>query len=486
MREKARLLAVVLAFGVAKGIQLKTQHSWEEAVSKELGEEAQSRQEEFSLARACADPEMSGKIGELCGEYHSLTTMGTAAVWTGGGAVLLLVLIASLGYASRFSRRALLAFKPGLLLAIGGLVALIPLNAALIIFAIYFGESSLIGRVHIGVLFGIGLGALVGTLAMIKGTLGIVKRAHTTVVGKRLDESANPDLLRFVNELAMRLQAAPPQHIIIGLNPNFFVTEADVRCLDGEFNGRTLFLSLPLCRILSLQELEAVIGHELGHYVGLDTQFSRKFYPIYRGASESLAGVAANIGEGSSGVALLPALYILSFLLESFAVAENRNSRERELAADQVAARAVDARTFATALVKIHAFIPCWEGVSGKMRKTLETGKQFVNVSSLFAAVARDVAQPEFLEGLAEHKLPHPTDSHPPLGVRLRSLQVSLADLSDDALQVSPDAPAVNLLSDFESSEEQLTDIENALLVQSGQVKLPESNSEVQAAGSSV
>jgi len=483
------LLALVLAiplvtFGVAKGIQIKSEHDWEEALHKELGEQAQSRQAELSLNRVCADPEMAGKIGELCGEYGGLGTMQMAAAWTGGGGLLLLIVIALLGYASRFSRWVLLAFKPGLLLAVGGLVLLIPLNVALAIFAIYFGESSLIGRVHIGVILGIGLGALVGTLAMIRGTLGVVRRAHTTVVGRRLDESANPNLLHFVNELAVRLGAAPPQHIVVGLNPNFFVTEADVQCLDGQFRDRTLFLSLPLCRILSVRELEAVFGHELGHYIGLDTQFSRRFYPIYRGASESLAAVAANIGEGSRGIALLPAVSILSFFLESFAVAENRISRERELAADQVAARAVDAHTFAVALVKIHALMPYWEAVLGQMRKTLENGKQLVNVSSLFAAITNEVAEPQVLQGLADHKLSHPTDSHPALGVRLQYLQVSLAEVSEDALHVSPEAPAVSLLSDFELSEEQLTDIEHSLLIQSGQVKLPEPRSEEQAGDS--
>jgi hypothetical protein len=246
VKEKARLLALVLAiplvaFGVAKGIQIKSEHAWEEALRKELGEQAQSRRAELSLGRVCAEPEMAAKIGELCGEYGELHTMEMAATWTGAGALLLLTVIALLGYTSRFSRWVLLAFKPGLLLAVGGLVLLIPLNAALAIFAIYLGESSLIGRVHIGVIFGIGLGALLGTLAMIRGTLGVVRKAHTTVLGRRLDESANPNLLQFVNELAKRLGAARPQHIVIGLNPNFFVTEADVHCLDGSSRAGPFF-----------------------------------------------------------------------------------------------------------------------------------------------------------------------------------------------------------------------------------------------------
>ena len=63
-------------------------------------------------------------------------------------------------------------------------------------------------------------------------------------------------------------------------------------CLDGKLKGRTMFLSLSLCRILSLDEMKAVLGHELAHYKGLDTRFSRRFYPIYRGATQGLVSVS--------------------------------------------------------------------------------------------------------------------------------------------------------------------------------------------------
>jgi Zn-dependent protease with chaperone function len=121
------------------------------------------------------------------------------------------------------------------------------------------------------------------------------------------------------------------------LDPNFFVAEGEVICLSGRLNGRTLYCSLPLCRILSEEEFTSVIGHELGHFKGQDTKFSERFYPIYRGTASSLAALQAAGREGSGSVALLPAIAVLSYFLESLSVAESRLSRDRELAADQTA-----------------------------------------------------------------------------------------------------------------------------------------------------
>src|SRR5207253_136023 len=97
-----------------------------------------------------------------------------------------------------------------------------------------------------------------------------------------------PRLWSFVADAAQSAGVAPPEHLVLGLEPNFYVTEAHVQCLDGELHGRTMYLSIPLARIFSQQELRAVLGHELGHYKGDDTVFSQKFYPIYRGTLDSL------------------------------------------------------------------------------------------------------------------------------------------------------------------------------------------------------
>lgn len=248
------------------------------------------------------------------------------------------------------------------------------------------------------------------------------------------------------------------------LDPNFFVAEADVVCLNGTLTGRTLYFSLPLSRILSVAELSAVIGHELGHFKGLDTKFSERFYPIYRGTASSIASLASTGGEGSAAVALLPAIAILSYFLECFAVAESRISRDRELAADREGAAVTSPAVFAAALVKIHAFSGLWQALQDAAVEALQQGKAFVNASKTYADAAVESAKPEALEGLAETHLSHPTDSHPPLGVRLASLGVTIGEVAGPSLLVTPGDAAISLVPEPENREEELSDAYQAIL----------------------
>ena len=398
--------------------------------------------------------------------------MATISVGTALLGLSLLGLIAFAGYKSQGNRTLLLAlFKPGLYIAIGALIALVVLHASLAIASIYLLEST--GRqVHVGVIVMVGIGALAGVAALISGASSIIKKAMATVVGKRLSDESQPVLWEFILNLAKSLGASPPQYVVAGLEPNFFVTEADVRYLDGQLSGRTMYLSLPLCRVISQEELKAILGHELGHFKGLDTKFSRDFFPIYRGTVNALAGLAQNMGEGVRKIALIPALSILSFFLEAFSTAERAISRERELAADQVAAGATAPRTLATALVKVSAFSGLWGTIHEDMLELLTKGKQFTNISAVFARLVQDNSNMDALQGLDGTLLPHPTDSHPPLSQRLQALGISVADIADAALCTAPELPAVALIADYESFEKDLTTVEHLLMVESGQIRI--------------
>ena len=140
-------------------------------------------------------------------------------------------------------------------------------------------------------------------------------------------------------------------------------------------SGRTLYLSLPLCRILTQDDLKAIIGHELGHYCGVDTQFSLKFYPIYRDTCDSLTTIA------HISVAVSPAVLMLRFFLKSFASAETAISRARELAADQLAAQIAGRKEMAMTLLKKHAVGRFWTSVHGAMAQALVKNESYSNVA---------------------------------------------------------------------------------------------------------
>lgn len=258
-------------------------------------------------------------------------------------------------------------FRPGFILCNVVVAAFLLLQAALVSGAMLYAEyDGVMGGdfYFYAVLFG--LIALVGVFFTLKPLLS-AKRAQATVVGRSLGLTEYPKLWRFVTDLATKAGSSLPHNVVVGLTPEFFVTEADVHCLDGKLTGRTMYISAPLSRLLKVEELAAVIAHELGHFKGADTAFSVHFYPIYRGTVDSIHGVSRTANQitelgrfipiaGLRVIALLgsltlfPSLFLLGFFLECFAAAESAISREREIAADAVAAEATDADSIAVAL----------------------------------------------------------------------------------------------------------------------------------------
>jgi hypothetical protein len=250
------------------------------------------------------------------------------------------------------------------------------------------------------------------------------------------------------------------------------VTQAAVRRAGGVFKGRTMFLSLPLCRILSEPELRSIIGHELGHFRGLDTKFSQKFYPIYRGVFDSLGALERNWRGSAQGLAFLPAFAVLGCFMESFQTAEKEIGRDRELAADQVAVEAAGKQAIASALVKTHAFAGYWESARQRMREQLSANVQVENVSRLFASYVAEEASPSQFVGIDEERTSHPTDTHPTLGVRLEALGLSVASVEPSALNVRMEKSAVELIDNYPTIEKELTDLEKNFMIRSGEVQI--------------
>jgi len=460
------LLAIPLfGFAVAEGVQAHLNSTLQSAVRTRFPLASEQQVRAITLDRLCEDP--SPALAEICRTNSNLTLVRRAALGVGAAGLAIVLLVRLAGAVAKDNRNLLVAvFRPGLYLIALILSGLVLAHAAVAIAAIYFGESALVGRIHVGIIAAIGVGALAGVVAMARSTFSLVKKAQTIVVGKALDRRDAPELWRRIDETARRLGALKPDNLVIGLDPQFFVTEADVICLSGTLNGRTLYCSLPLCRILNSEELTAILGHELGHFKGEDTKFSKRFYPIYSGTAKSLAALQNPGCEGLATLAILPAVAVLSYFFECFSLAERSLSRGRELAADHAAASVTSSRTIATALVKLHAFTGAWRGLQDAATNALRNGKAFVNASRAYAEAVRRNAAPIALEGIAEERLSHPTDSHPPLSVRLEALALRLNDVAADALAVTPAGPAIREVSDAETHEEEISAAYQMLLAQ--------------------
>src|SRR5262249_34527275 len=178
-----------------------------------------------------------------------------------------LSLIAGIYLAARLvgANRALLVavFSPGLRFILLILFGLIITQGAILVYGAYIGEAYAIQRVHCALIGGVGLGALFGALAMIKAGLSITRRARSMVIGRMVSEAEQPELWALVRKIAGDVQAVVPRNIALGIAPNFYVTSADVLVYpEGKtYSDETLYLSLPLLRLLTRQQLTSVIGH---------------------------------------------------------------------------------------------------------------------------------------------------------------------------------------------------------------------------------
>jgi Zn-dependent protease with chaperone function len=395
---------------------------------------------------------------ERCEAFNAASTIAASApsaALLGPGLAVLVVVASWLGARSRLLLLAL--FAPGLYVVLGGLVILIALQGSLVFGLVYLAFATG-ARIPAYLPLAVGAATLFGVLALVRAALTSLKRATGAVRGQPLDEAAAPALWARLREIADRVGAGLPRNVVVGVDEGFWVTEAPVVCSGRSLRGRTLYLSLPTCRILTHDELSAVLGHELAHFRGWDTRFSRLFYPVYRGAGISLAAIDAEAEESVvSWLTLMPAQIVLAFFWNRFSAAEEGIGRARELAADRVGAEVTSATVAATALVKLHAFDRCWRNMRGLMRGAIVRGQPLPSIGPAFAEAARRVAVPSTLAGLDRQRLPHPTDSHPPLSQRLRALGVALEDVTAAALAVAPEPSALTLCPDAECIERELT-----------------------------
>ncbi len=264
--------------------------------------------------------------------------------------------------------------------------------------------------------------AAVAAVRGLRGVCALFTPEPIDVRGRVLDEADAPGLWRFVRELAGRGDALVPDAVVVGLTGGFFVTESAVRLSPDArtLTGRTLYLPAPYLGVLDGRELSAVIGHELAHFAGEDTAYSRRFTPIYAGLHRALTALG-NVGPG--GLLTRPAAYVGHRSFGIFDAAVARWSRAREFEADRRGARVSGAPPAASALLRV--------GVLGPVvGETLASayGEPDAAPDDLVAGVLDAIPAAGFPDPGAhlDDRQAHPTDTHPPDRQRIAALGVPL------------------------------------------------------------
>ncbi|XHR27062.1 MAG: M48 family metallopeptidase [Chthoniobacteraceae bacterium] len=343
-----------------------------------------------------------------------------------GSSALLVALAVSLGSVLWLNRRArqnpgrlISSFRIGWRLSMGTALLELLLLVPLLSYALFEFSVLLMEQFFIKLLIILISAGGYALWFSIKILLKNVPLEFEETLAREVTPAEAPTLWAAVREAARQLQTAPPDHIIIGMQLNFYVTEMNVKLASGEMHGRTLFLSHPLIKYLSEAETLSVIGHELGHFIGEDTRIGREFHPMKFKANATMATLN---GAGWTG---WTSLQLLRFFTICFAETEQAASRRREFLADKHSAALTSTETVARALIRVNVFSAAFEialqdAVRNQGCSPLETPLRAVVANRL-------IPEKAFWKNLFLTRQPHPLDSHPSLQARMDALNQKIS-----------------------------------------------------------
>ena len=291
---------------------------------------------------------------------------------------------------------------------------------------------------------------------LVKGVFNFTKINYVPIVGVSLNKKDHSKIFSVVSDLSKKINAKMPKNIVLGLSTDFFAISKDLKVFNGinqtTLKNETLYISIPYLRILTIKELEGIIGHELGHFEGKDTIYAMKFAPIFRRLNKHFL-----------------AIYPFIFLFNEFSRKEERISKEQELKADKFGADASESSdVFITALSKLYIYDLVWENTKNKFKEIVreKIKNKIKNLSLEFIRTARLLLEKDklkvYLKNLQFYEQLHPSDTHPPLEDRMKNLGVKMEKISNKSL-VNFLPSSASLIPNIDLIEENLTVVLNEI-----------------------
>jgi Zn-dependent protease with chaperone function len=300
-------------------------------------------------------------------------------------------------------------------------------------------------------IFIVGFLALAAVVLVICGIFKPIRNLFEVQGTLLAPEVAGPLWLQ-LRTICTTIGTNPPDQIIAGIDDNFFVTEQPVIVGGKAIRGRTLYVSLALLKQLDGQEADSVLAHEMAHFSGQDTMYSKRISPLLVRYGNYLEAL------GKGGVTL-PIFYFMMCFRAFFELSLRRLGRRRETRADRIAVDTTSAQAFARAMLRIVAYSEYREKIQQGLfdqERALEKADIGRQVEYGFADFAATFASnPE----LGSEETPHPFDSHPPLSQRLATVNMALgSDTASAILGVPGDGHWYRSITGAEELERQQWD----------------------------
>ena len=390
-------------------------------LSAEEKQRAAEYYREHPLSMACDATAPEDKVfhDRVCTRYGTewqFHWAGRLARWTLVGGAALLAVALALG-ALAFSRRSLryASFVAGWRLMTLSSAAEVVLQGAMVVWLSfwltgYFWHSYSIKLVAIA--------GIVAAMAVFYAVYALFRKpaAAAEIEGELIAEADAPRLWERVRQLAARLGTAPPDQIVAGIDTDFFVTESPSAVAGRALRGRTLFVSIPLLRVLETTEADAVLAHELAHLGGGDAESGAALGP-------KLHQFDIYTWKMREGGLTIVAHYLLRLYRMIFEFALARDSREREYTADRTAAGLTAPSAIVRSLIKISAYSSYRGDVERRLFAQDRQHQGEIGIARFVATGLQPYAgSAAFLEAMKTAGVPHPFDSHPPLAERMRNV----------------------------------------------------------------
>lgn len=368
-------------------------------------------------SRVCASDsadiaDLRAQLGSACTDYAQFRWMRVAALSAVGLGVLG-VLVAIVGaLAARRSRATQYRSFVASFQTLRGISALIVvLQGGLAVFLSFWVTAIFFESYSVKLVLVVGLLALLAVGLVVKAIFAKIP-TKLPIDGTLVPKEKAAPLFARIESICRDLSTAPPDYLIAGIDDNFFVCEGDVECSDASLSGRVLYISLSLLRVLSRDEADAILAHEMAHFSGGDVEHSRKLAP-------ALTRFGFFVGTLDANPLSMPVARFLVAFRSLFELAFGRERREREFAADATAARLTSPDDMARALVRVGAYASYGSRVETALFETDSVHESLDLVARIERGFGDYARSPKVAFDLVTTHIPHPFDSHPPLLERI-------------------------------------------------------------------
>jgi len=327
-------------------------------------------------------------------------------------------------------------YIPGLYIVLALSIIVMAAIGGCFILGIWLLAEWLSQPVPTAVLAIIGLGMLAGILTALVNIIRALRKETQFAPAILLDLDTEPRLVSFVKELCGRMNTKMPESIVLHADVNFLIQKGPLRVFNGEARGRVLAIGLPVISFISVNEMRAILAHELAHFTGNDALFSSAVLPMYMKLAATIESMDRALGVSPGGKVtrkknigcmaipmILPWL-ALSIHWWSFHRFNVRISQLRERRADVVAALTCGSGSLSGALRRVSGLRRASQAVFNRdFASELHDGKPTTNYCLRLRNAIPDldaliVAQ----EALGMRLDEDMTNTHPSLRDRLHSI----------------------------------------------------------------